>query len=322
MKVVFLEHDDSFWLYFLATVVTYDQLIAFVAVAREGTFTAASNRLHKSQPAVSKLVSNLEGELDVSLLDRSGYRPQLTAEGRAFFERAEAVVHSTAALQRFGLALGREPEPLVRVTVDAVAPLGPVLAVLADARSEYPSVRIELTTERMVGVLEALLEGTADVAIASPPIADPAVLEARPLTSVRILAVARRDHPVATAGSPVPADVLRRHAQVVLADSARSESSSSLNVLPGGLQWRVTDVAAKKEIIAAGMGWGGLPEHLVADELASGALVSVRVREFETQAMEFFVMRRRDRPARVVASALWEGLVAAGRDAGPRSPSP
>ena len=43
--------------------VTYDQLAAFLAVAAEGAFTAASAALHKSQPAVSKLVRNLEQEL-------------------------------------------------------------------------------------------------------------------------------------------------------------------------------------------------------------------------------------------------------------------
>jgi DNA-binding transcriptional LysR family regulator len=82
-------------------------------------------------------------------------------------------------------------------------------------------------------------------------------------------------------------------------------------VLVGGLRWTVTDVAAKKELITAGMGWGGLPEHVVADELASGSLAVLHVPEFEADSMELFAVRRRDRARGVVAQALWQGLTAA-----------
>ena len=48
---------------------TLDQLLAFHAVATHGTFSAASKALHKSQPAVSKLVQNLEAELGITLFE-------------------------------------------------------------------------------------------------------------------------------------------------------------------------------------------------------------------------------------------------------------
>src|SRR5258705_235856 len=83
---------------------TYDQLVAFTTVAAEGTFTSASEALHKSQPAVSKLIRNLEGELGVVLFDRAKYRATLTDAGRVFYERAAAVIESTHALRGFGLA--------------------------------------------------------------------------------------------------------------------------------------------------------------------------------------------------------------------------
>jgi len=60
---------------------TYDQLVAFTTVAAEGTFTSASEALHKSQPAVSKLIRNLEGELGVVLFDRTKYRASSPTPG-------------------------------------------------------------------------------------------------------------------------------------------------------------------------------------------------------------------------------------------------
>jgi DNA-binding transcriptional LysR family regulator len=125
---------------------------------------------------------------------------------------------------------------------------------------------------------------------------------------VRILPVAHRDHPLATCGTPIPPALLRAHPQIVLRDSANDPASPSLNVLEDGVRWSVTDVTAKRDVILAGMGWGGLPEHVVADALASRILVRLEVPEFEVRTMDLFAMRRRDRPHGVVTQALWEAL--------------
>ncbi|WP_437817684.1 LysR family transcriptional regulator [Sorangium sp. So ce1078] len=298
---------------------TYDQLVAFLAVAGEGSFSAASARLHKSQPAVSKLVRNLESELGVELFDRREYRATLTDAGRLFHERAAAVIESTEALQSFGMLLSGKVEPIVRLAVDAVTPLGPVMDIFRGVQARYPLVRIELGTERLAGAADALREHRADLAVATRLGIDPSEVskvELARFCDVRVLPVARFDHPVATCGTPIPPALLRAHAQIVLRDSARGGASPSLNVLQGGLRWTVTDVAAKKEVILAGMGWGGLPEHVVADALATGELVRLQVPEFRDDIMELFVMRRRDRPHGVVAQVLWEELRRGDRVAG------
>lgn len=288
---------------------TYDQLGAFLRVASEGSFTAASASLHKSQPAVSKLVRNLEEELGLELFDRTAYRATLTEAGRRFFERAAGVLESTEALRSFARELAGGVEPVVRLAVEAVTPLPAVTKALGSVQARFPAVRIELRTERLSGAIEALENDAADLAVATRLGQGAQALELRHFARVRVIPVARAGHPLARAGAPSPAE-LREHAQIVLRDSALGESSASLNVLPGGLRWTVTDVAAKKELIAAGMGWGGLPEHAVAEDLARGALVALDVPEFEADAMELFAMRRRDRVRGVAMQALWEELTA------------
>jgi len=119
---------------------TYDQLVAFLAVAGEGTFTAASAALHKSQPAVSKLVRNLEDELGLQLFDREQYRATLTDAGRLFHDRAASVIESSEALKTFAKQLAGKIEPIVRLAVEAVTPLAPVMQILrgAQERSARP----------------------------------------------------------------------------------------------------------------------------------------------------------------------------------------
>jgi DNA-binding transcriptional LysR family regulator len=287
---------------------TFDQLVAFHAVATRGGFSAASAHLHKSQPAISKLVQNLEAELGLALFDRASYRAALTDAGRLFLERTESLLQGADALRQFGLALGGAAEPVVRLVLEAVTPLPGVLAALRAVETRFPWVRYELRTERLSGALEALRDGGAELAITSLHGVDPAVMIAQPFCSVRIIPVVHRDHPLASIAGPVPAAVLREHPQVVLRDSARQELPQTLNVLEGGLRWTVTDVTAKLEILEAGLGWGGLPEHVVAGPIAAGTLVAIEVREFVVGAIELFTIRRRDAVIGPVTQALWSRL--------------
>src|SRR2546428_4936171 len=148
---------------------TYDQLVAFTSVAAEGTFTGASDALHKSQPAVSKLIRNLEGELGVVLFDRTRYRATLTDSGRVFYERAAAVIESTHALRGFGLALGGKVEPIVRLAVEAVTPPDPIVKIPRDVEARFPSLRFQLPTERLPGAAQAPRGPRAPVVVAAKP---------------------------------------------------------------------------------------------------------------------------------------------------------
>ena len=290
---------------------TFDQLEAFHAVATRGGFSAASAHLHKSQPAISKLVQNLEAELGFALFDRAGYRAQLTDAGKLFLERTQAVLDGAEALRHFGLALGGAAEPVVRLVLDAVAPLGPVAAALREVRARFPGVRFELRTERLAGAFEAVRDRSADLAIACLQGMDAGAMAVQRFCDVRVLPVVHRDHPLAGHAGPVPIAVLRAHPQVVLRDSARGEITQSVNVLEGGVRWSVTDVGAKLELIEAGLGWGGLPEHVVAGPLADGALVALDIREFDVSAIALSAIRRRDQPIGPVTQALWVRLAAA-----------
>jgi DNA-binding transcriptional LysR family regulator len=294
---------------------THDQLAAFVAVATDGTFTRAAQRLHKSQSAVSKLVRNLEGELGVSLFNRAAYRATLTDAGQALLERALGVLERVRELEALGKALAGAHEPVVRLAIDAITPLALVLDVLRAVGKRFPDVRLELSTEHMGGAVEALEEGRVELALTSRGAVDPRVIEAEPFAPVAIVAVAHRDHPLAQTRGPVPPSLLRSHPQIVLSDSARRTFSPSINVIEGGLRWNVSDMAAKKQIIASGMGWGGLPRHLIESELRRGTLVQLSVREFRAGSIALYSARRRDRAAGVVARALWTGLLEAARGA-------
>jgi len=287
---------------------TLEQLSAFRAVALAGSFSGASARLHKSQPAVTKLVQNLEAELQLELFDRSAYRATLTDAGRLVLERAGELLDRRDALRSFAQSLAGAAEPVLRLVVEAITPLPSLLGVMRQIEQLFPTLRYELRTERLMGAIEALHDKSADLVIAGKRGVDDHAFEAQPFARVRIIPVVRRDHPLARAKPPVPAALLRKYPQVVLRDSARGELKQTLNVLSDALRWTVTDVAAKLEIIRAGMGWGGLPEHVVAPALREGSLRALEVSEFDVHTIPLFALRRIDHGAGPVAQALWSRL--------------
>src|SRR5690606_40248592 len=69
-------------------------LNAFIAIAETGSFSLAAERLHLTQPAVSKRLAALEAQLDVRLFDRLGREIGLTEAGRALLPRAYQILRS------------------------------------------------------------------------------------------------------------------------------------------------------------------------------------------------------------------------------------
>jgi DNA-binding transcriptional LysR family regulator len=72
------------------------KLLAFVTLAREGSFTRAAEELHLTQSAVSHAIKSLEEELEVRLVERPGRRVQLTPPGEHLLEHAEHILTAMA----------------------------------------------------------------------------------------------------------------------------------------------------------------------------------------------------------------------------------
>src|SRR5438045_9287004 len=72
--------------------VSLDQLRVFIAAVDEGSFSAASRKLLRSQSVVSETVGNLEGQIGVSLFDRSGRYPRVTPAGVALLADARSII--------------------------------------------------------------------------------------------------------------------------------------------------------------------------------------------------------------------------------------
>ncbi|MBN8508939.1 MAG: LysR family transcriptional regulator [Burkholderiales bacterium] len=118
--------------------------LTFVTVAEVGTVSKAAVRLHVAQPALSRQIANLEGELGFRLFDRVGRRLILTGEGEQLLEDCRRLLSSAAALrERARLLLGGETG-----TLKVAASPQFIEAVLAGFmhryRERYPNVQVRV----------------------------------------------------------------------------------------------------------------------------------------------------------------------------------
>jgi len=285
--------------------VTLHQLVCFEAVVSEGSFQAAAEKLLRSQPSVSSSIKNLEGQLQLSLLDRSGYRVTLTEAGRSFYERTRVFLQDAKRLRDHAtqLAMGEESE--LRVVIGDLSPLPETLGLLRSFFDRSPGTRLHLHFEAISGPWERLFEDEADLIFHHIDKSDPR-LEFVDLMSVALVPVVAPNFlrfPVSTSITP---EQMRDYVQCVIRDTARKSPPADYFLVEGARSWTVSDQLMKKELILQGMGWGHMPRYLIEANMRDGSLIPITGGYFKGGRNELVAARRRDTPHGPVANRLWQ----------------
>jgi len=276
---------------------TLDQLRLFLAVVDSGGFSAAARSLKRAQSAVSYGVANLERQLGTALFDRGGRKPKLTQAGDELAAEARAVCSQVDRLRARAHGIAQGVEPRLAIAVDHMFPLRALVHALREFRDRYPTVSLTLHTEALGAVAELVGSGVCSLGIGAEVPKWPAGLERRPLARVMMLHVAAKAHPLARHRGPLPGHLVREYVQIVLADRSLLSRDYEIGIY-SQRRWRVLDLAAKHELLRAGLGWGGMPAHVVADDLAKRRLVRLHLEEAGSRTYEavLFAMHRAAEP--------------------------
>jgi len=255
---------------------TFDQLRIFLAVAEEGSFSAAGRRLNRAQSVISYGIAALEEQLGgISLFDRTTRRPGLTAAGRVLLADARDIALSVDGLRARARGLVRGLEGELSIAVDVMLPSDVLTDSLHALNTRYPSVGLIIHVETLGAVAEHVLNGRCAIGISGPLPNLPDSIISQPLGMVDMVPVASPRHPLALLP---PAErtiaAARRHVQIVLTDRSRLTEGRDFSVF--GLEtWRIGDLGAKHALLLAGLGWGNMPAAMVAEDLAQRRLVDL-----------------------------------------------
>jgi DNA-binding transcriptional LysR family regulator len=286
---------------------TLDQLRTFIAAAEEGSFSAAGRKLRRAQSVVSQTLANLEGQLGVTLFDRSARYPTLTEDGRALLQNARAVADQMDGFKARAKTLREGLEPELSLSIDVMYPMSELIDVVAKFRDKFPHTPLRLFVEVLGAVIEPVLQGTCQIGIVGSLPVLPEAMHSEFLLDVPLVTVVAPKHPLASYKGVIPQSELQRHVQLVLTDRSTLSKGQSYGVFSKNA-WRLADMGARHAFLRAG--FGNMPRFMVEDDIASEKLRVIRV-ELPSNVKPLMPMRaayRNDAPPGPAGRWLIENL--------------
>lgn len=147
----------------------------FIAVAEEQSFTRAAERMHITQPPLSRAIADLEAEVGTRLLERTTQSVRLTDAGLLFLEHAHTAVQSACMAKEAAQWAAQGQAGRLNIGFVGAAAYSFLPQVLRTYRQAFPRVALNLSTMTIERQLEALLSGDIDVGLLRPPVNEPQI---------------------------------------------------------------------------------------------------------------------------------------------------
>ncbi|WP_422031618.1 LysR family transcriptional regulator [Roseovarius sp.] len=176
----------------------FRQLEAFRAIMIHGSATSAGEALHITQPAVSRLLSDLEQALGLQLFERSHRRLIPTAEARLLYEESETVFGGLDRLREAALSLRDLNRGRIRIVTEVVYADGMMPRLIAEFQKAHPDIKIQFDTGPSASIVQWIELCWYDLGIVVLP-APQANVQLQAYTSNEAVCAMPADHPLAQA---------------------------------------------------------------------------------------------------------------------------
>lgn len=256
----------------------YDQLAVFALVARERSFTRAAAKLGMSQPALSRVIRQLEERLGVRLLARTTRSVSATEAGerllRVVGPRFDEINTELALLS----AYRDKPAGKVRITAGEHAAVTVLRPVLAKLLPDNPDLHIEIIVD--YGLTDIVAEGyDAGVRLGEQLAKDMVAVRVGP--ELRMAVVGSPDYFKRRQRPKTPRDLMQHNCITIRLPTYGGifpwefeKKGEELKVRVEG-QLVFNNIAMRLDAVLNGLGLAYMPEDLVLDQIESGKLVRV-----------------------------------------------
>ncbi len=257
---------------------TPEALAILQTVADSGSFAGATRVLDVVPSALSYRVRQIEEALDVLLFDRSTRQVRPTAAGTELLREAPQLLGELDAVANCIRRVATGWEPHLTLAVDSVIARDPLLDMVGAFFALAPPTRLKLRDETLLGTIEALTSGEADLAISAVLDTASVALTAtgsrsRRLGELRFVYAVAPHHPPARWPQPLSDAVLRQHRAVAATDSSRGGAGMSLNLAGGQDVLAVPTLQAKLAAPLHGLGGGFFPEPMARARTSRPAIL-------------------------------------------------
>lgn len=254
--------------------ITLRQLDVFTEVLKSGSTTQASQRLALSQSAVSAALSDLEGQLGVQLFDRIGKRLLVNEHGRLLYPRALALLEQAREIEQ----LFNDDNGAIRLAASSTIGNYILPEIIARYRRDYPSLPSELSVGNSQEVINAVADFRADIGFIEGPCRAPDIISEAWLYD-ELVVFSAPDNPFLR--QAVTLESLASQPWILREQGSGTREIVDyllLSSLPAfHLGMELGNSEAIKHAVRHGMGISCLSRRVIADQLATGALVEVPV---------------------------------------------
>ncbi|WOX04721.1 LysR family transcriptional regulator [Microbulbifer pacificus] len=247
-----------------------EQLEAFEAAARTGSFSAAARALGKAQSTISGLIGNLEIDTGLTLFDRAGREPKLTAQGRALLNDVRSLLNSYSRFEAKSRSLNAGLEESLTLAVDESAiELTQLVEALERFYQNYPTVAVSLLHASGDSASRLVREGKADIGIVLSQSDYPEDFDFRGVGNCSFVLVAGATHPLTTLAQVSIQDL---HNHLHLRISASSDPTSLPENDLSDRIWYLESYSLFMSMLTAGLGWAFTPLHIARPHVERGAI--------------------------------------------------
>jgi DNA-binding transcriptional LysR family regulator len=269
------------------------QLEVFVAVAQEGRFSRAAEKLHRTQSAISQTIRKLEDEIGEPLFDRSSREGRLTDVGRLLQDHAEKLLNLRQGAHQALLELRELQQGKLSIAANEFTALY-LLPVLAEFRRLHPMIKIAVQRTLGRNIPEDVLRHNCELGVLTY---DPQIPQLRSAVVYQdeLVLVVPPNHPLA--GEP-QVSIQQLGAESFVAHNVSSPYREKVieafkrHKTPLHMDIELPTLQAIKNFVAAGNGVAFLPEISVENELARGELRRIPVKELRLHRKLRLVYRK------------------------------
>lgn len=257
------------------------QLRAFVAVVEEGSFTLAARRVFVTQSAVSHSLRTLEEQLNCRLLDRTGKRVAVTAEGELLLKRCKRVLFELEQASRDLDGLRRWGQTRIRIGAPHSLCHFLVPSVLREFRDCFPRCEPVIEAGDTTALLDRLASADLDLVVGLKP-RGKGDEGYRPMFHDRLAFVVSPFHPWAVDPSSVRSSI-NEHQFIIYAKATETHRLIEEWLEQKGSRGKKSlvlgDMQAIKEMAKLGIGVGVVAPWMAAREIGEGTLKVVHIEE-------------------------------------------
>ncbi|MGD0417284.1 MAG: LysR family transcriptional regulator [Terriglobales bacterium] len=286
----------------------FDQLITFLEVAKQGSFSRAGEKVFRSQSAVSAQIRQLEQEYGDRLLDRSGKTVRLTPAGQVLYDYAERLKLLREESLMAVADHSRTPRGTLRVGANEATCLYVLPKVFAEYCRRYPPVQINIYRNFSYKITEKLENGSIEVGFLTLPIQSPS-LEIQTIFRDKLMLMVSPRNPLAKHKTAAVRDIVKHPLLLPKTGHTRRLLDKLFRPHRDELQVRMElpSIGMIKSFVAADLGVSIISSSFARDEVASGSVKLIDLEDVEL-FRELGLAYRRDRTLSCATTAFIEVL--------------